>query len=289
MGMILDGKAIAGEMRELVKRDLSQLSQHGITLKLVVVLVGDNAASATYVGSKERLAKEVGMESEVIRLPDNVSQEELLARVDSLNADKDVDGILVQLPLPKHIDENAVIERISPEKDVDGFHPVSVGRNVSGIQGAVWPCTPAGIMEMLRLKDIRVAGKHAVVVGRSNIVGKPMAMLLLQANATVSICHSRTKDLGEITRQADILVVAVGRANMITADHVKPGAVVIDVGMNRVDGKLTGDVDFESVEPVASAITPVPGGVGRLTVATLMVNTVALGTIRRGVQGLVAH
>ncbi|QQE76968.1 bifunctional methylenetetrahydrofolate dehydrogenase/methenyltetrahydrofolate cyclohydrolase FolD [Alicyclobacillus sp. SO9] len=278
---ILDGKEIAGLIREEAKSDLDVLDQHGIKLKLTVVLVGDDPASATYVRSKERVAGEVGLDSEIIRLQSDTTQAELLGIVDRLNQDDSVDGILVQLPLPKHIDEDAVLDKISPEKDVDGFHPISVGRNVSGMKGAVWPCTPAGIMKMLRLKGIETEGRHAVVVGRSNIVGKPMAMLLLEANATVSMCHSRTKDLAAITKQADILVVAVGRANMITSEHVKQGAVVIDVGMNRVDGKLTGDVDFASVEPVASAITPVPGGVGRLTVATLMLNTLKLGATRR--------
>jgi len=287
MGMILDGKAIAGEIRDKAKAYMDKLLGQGIQLKLVVILVGEDPASTTYVRNKERLALEVGMASEVMRLPEETTQEGLLAAVDKLNSDETVDGILVQLPLPKHIDEKTVIERISPEKDVDGFHPVSVGRNFSGVPGAVWPCTPAGIMEMLRIKDISVEGKHAVVVGRSNIVGKPMAMLLLKSNATVTMCHSRTPDLAAVTRQADILVVAVGRAQMITAKHVKPGAVVIDVGMNRVDGKLTGDVDFDAVEPIASAITPVPGGVGRLTVATLMINTVTLGATRRGVAELI--
>jgi methylenetetrahydrofolate dehydrogenase (NADP+)/methenyltetrahydrofolate cyclohydrolase len=287
MGTILDGKAIAADIRDEAKHNLAELAKQGVTLKLTVVLVGEDPASATYVRSKERLAKEIGMDSDIIRLSEQVSQRELIGIVDELNRDDTVDGILVQLPLPPHIDETVIIERIAPEKDVDGFHPMTVGRNLSGVPGSVWSCTPAGIMEMFRLKGISVEGKHAVVVGRSNIVGKPMAMLLLQANATVSICHSRTPDLAAITRQADILVVAVGKANMITSEYVKPGAVVIDVGMNRVDGKLTGDVDFADVEPSASYITPVPGGVGRLTVAMLMKNTVTMGSLRRRVEGLI--
>jgi methylenetetrahydrofolate dehydrogenase (NADP+) / methenyltetrahydrofolate cyclohydrolase len=278
---ILDGKKIASSIQEQLTERLARFKERGITLKLTVVLVGDNPASASYVRSKQRTAEKIGMEGDILRLPADVSREVLLAEVDRLNADDSVDGILVQLPLPSHIAEREVLERISPEKDVDGFHPVNAGRNFVGLN-AVWPCTPAGIVNMLHREGIEIAGKHAVVVGRSNIVGKPMAMLLLQENATVTVCHSKTRNLSDITRLADILVVAVGRPNVVTKDDVKPGAVVIDVGMNRVDGKLVGDVDFAGVSEVASAITPVPGGVGPLTVATLMENTVALGLARRG-------
>lgn len=277
----LDGKAIAAQILADVAAQVATADAAGIHFALSVVLVGSHSASATYVRNKQRTAAKVGIESELVSLPDDVSTEDLLAQVDRLNADPNVDGILVQLPLPAHVAEQAVLQRIDPNKDVDGFHPVNAGRNFVGID-AVWPCTPAGIMEMLRREGIDPAGKHAVVVGRSNIVGKPMAMLLLGANATVTICHSKTPDLPAITRQADILVVAVGRPNVIGANAVKRDAVVIDVGMNRVDGKLTGDVAFDEVEPNCAAITPVPGGVGPLTIAMLMANTVQLGSARRG-------
>ncbi len=283
MARILDGKKVAASIHQELQERLIRLKERGVSLKLTVVLVGDNPASASYVRGKQRTAEKIGLEGDVLRLPADVSQEVLLAEVDRLNADDSVDGILVQLPLPSHITEREVLERISPEKDVDGFHPVNAGRNFVGLD-AVWPCTPAGIVNMLHREGIEIAGKHAVVVGRSNIVGKPMAMLLLKENATVTVCHSKTKNLSDITGLADILVVAVGQPNLVTKDHVKQGAVVIDVGMNRVDGKLVGDVDFEGVSEVASAITPVPGGVGPLTVATLMENTVALGLARRGLK-----
>ncbi|MBX5436302.1 MAG: bifunctional methylenetetrahydrofolate dehydrogenase/methenyltetrahydrofolate cyclohydrolase FolD [Alicyclobacillaceae bacterium] len=283
MGRILDGKRMAEAILADVQGQVARLAEAGQQLQLAVILVGDHPASATYVRSKQRTAERVGLRSQLVKLPADVSQNTLLAEVDRLNADPAVDGILVQLPLPVHIDEHAVLQRISPEKDVDGFHPVNAGRNFVGLP-SVWPCTPAGVMEMLRREGIDVAGRHAVVVGRSNIVGKPMAMLLLAANATVTIAHSRTPDLAAVTRLADILVVAVGRPGLITADHVRPGAVVVDVGQNRVDGRLTGDVDFESVAPVASWITPVPGGVGPLTVAMLMANTLTLGCARRQVR-----
>ncbi|MCL6548654.1 MAG: bifunctional methylenetetrahydrofolate dehydrogenase/methenyltetrahydrofolate cyclohydrolase FolD [Alicyclobacillus sp.] len=283
MARILDGKRIAEAILADERERIRQLADEGKRLQLAVVLVGDHPASATYVRNKQRTAERVGLASQLIKLPEDVSQDVLLAEVDRLNRDPDVDGILVQLPLPAHIDEHAVLLHIAPEKDVDGFHPVTAGRNFVGLP-SVWPCTPAGIMEMLRREGIDVAGRHAVVVGRSNIVGKPMALMLLEANATVTVCHSRTRDLASVTRLADILVVAVGRPNLIGAEHVRPGAVVIDVGMNRVDGKLTGDVDFAAVEPLASHITPVPGGVGPLTVAMLMHNTVALGARRRSGQ-----
>ncbi|WP_035465980.1 bifunctional methylenetetrahydrofolate dehydrogenase/methenyltetrahydrofolate cyclohydrolase FolD [Alicyclobacillus pomorum] len=280
---ILDGKKVAESIHQELRERLIRLKERGVSLKLTVVLVGDNPASASYVRGKQRTAEKIGLEGEILRLPADVSQEVLLAEVDRLNADDSVDGILVQLPLPTHIAEQEVLERISPEKDVDGFHPMNAGRNFVGLD-AVWPCTPAGIVNMLHREGIEIEGKHAVVVGRSNIVGKPMALLLLKENATVTVCHSRTKNLSDITRLADILVVAVGQPNVVTQGDVKPGAVVIDVGMNRVDGKLVGDVDFAGVSEVASAITPVPGGVGPLTVATLMQNTVALGLARRGIK-----
>lgn len=280
---VLDGKRLANEIHETLRDRLDCLSLAGTQLKLSVILVGDNPASASYVRGKERAAEKVGLNSEVIRLPADVSQEMLLAEVDRLNNDDDVDGILVQLPLSAHHNEREILERVRVDKDVDGFHPVNAGRNFVGIP-STWPCTPKGIMSLLAREGIHVAGKHAVVVGRSNIVGKPMAMLLLQANATVTMCHSRTKNLQEITRMADILVVAVGIPGLITSDFVKQDAVVIDVGMNRVDGKLVGDVDFDSVSPTVEAITPVPGGVGPLTIATLMENTVQLGLARRGIR-----
>ncbi len=284
MAVRLDGKAIAADIQADVAVRVEAAASRGTTYTLAVILVGDHPASATYVRNKQRTAGKVGIASQLIQLGEDVSQAELLAEVERLNADPAVDGILVQLPLPSHVATTEVLQRIDPQKDVDGFHPVNAGRNFVGLN-AVWPCTPAGIMEMLRRSDIDVAGKHAVVVGRSNIVGKPMAMMLLEANATVTICHSRTRNLEDFTRQADLLVTAVGRPNLIRATGVKPGAVVIDVGMNRVDGKLTGDVAFDEVESIAGAITPVPGGVGPLTIAMLMANTVRLGEWRRGVGG----
>ncbi len=284
MAVRLDGKAIAADIQADVAVRVEAAASRGTTYTLAVILVGDHPASATYVRNKQRTAGKVGIASQLIQLGEDVSQAELLAEVERLNADPAVDGILVQLPLPSHVATTEVLQRIDPQKDVDGFHPVNAGRNFVGLN-AVWPCTPAGIMEMLRRSDIDVAGKHAVVVGRSNIVGKPMAMMLLEANATVTICHSRTRNLEDFTRQADLLVTAVGRPNLIRATGVKPGAVVIDVGMNRVDGKLTGDVAFDEVESITGAITPVPGGVGPLTIAMLMANTVRLGEWRRGVGG----
>lgn len=237
-----------------------------------MVLVGENPASQVYVRNKENGCIKAGIRSTVIRLEESCTQEELEKTVSSLNEDASVHGILVQLPLPKHLDEARVLRLIDPDKDVDGFHAMNSGRLMNGQQGFV-PCTPLGVMKLLESYGINPAGKHAVVIGRSNIVGKPMAMLLLQANATVTICHSRTQNLAEITRQADILVAAVGRANFVTADMVKPGAAVIDVGINRVDGKIVGDVDFDAVSEVAGHITPVPGGVGQMTIAMLLSNT----------------
>lgn len=271
---IIDGKAIAQALREDLKKEIETLKREkGITPGLAVVLVGEDPASKTYVASKEKTSKEMGMHSEVYRLPAETSQAELLALIDKLNNNPQIHGILVQLPLPDHIDEKAVIDAIKPEKDVDGFHPISVGNLVIGAPCAV-PCTPNGCIELLDRIGVDLKGKHVVVVGRSNIVGKPVAMLALHRHATVTICHSRTKDLAYHTKQADILIVAVGRPKMITGDMIKPGAVVIDVGINRVDGKIVGDVDFDSAQEVAGWITPVPGGVGPMTIGMLMKNTI---------------
>lgn len=270
----IDGKAIGQEIRNELKEEVSSLVAQGVQPGLAVILVGENSASETYVRNKEKSSKEAGMKSELIKLSDTVSEEELLAEVEKLNQDDTIDGILVQLPLPKHIDENKVIRAIDPEKDVDGFHPMNVGKMLIG-QETFLPCTPYGIMQLLERSHVDIAGKHAVIIGRSNIVGKPMGQLLLQKDATVTYCHSRTKDLKKFTLQADILIVAIGMAKFITGDYVKEGAVVIDVGMNRDEnGKLCGDVDYESAEQKASAITPVPGGVGPMTITMLLKNTV---------------
>jgi len=270
---LIDGKALSKELRKEITADVERLkTEKGFTPGLAVVLVGEDPASQTYVRNKERSCKRVGMYSEVHRLPAETSEEELLNLVDRLNNDEKIHGILVQLPVPKHINEEKVIEAISPAKDVDGFHPINTGRLFIG-EDSFLPCTPYGIMEMLARHGVELKGKNAVVVGRSNIVGKPVAMLLLREHATVTICHSRTQDLGAVTRQADVLVVGVGRPNFITGDMVKPGAVVIDVGINRVDGKLVGDVEFDTAKEKASLITPVPGGVGPMTITMLLRNT----------------
>lgn len=275
--LILDGKKPANHLRRLVAE---RIKQDDLTLKLAVVVVGDNPASKVYVRNKLRACKAVGIESQVIRLPQSVSTGDVVDVVNILSADPTVTGILVQLPLPKHIDEPSVLNVIPDDKDVDHFGTTSLGNLWRGDRSISWyfePCTPGGIMRLLRYYSIPLSGKHAVVIGRSNIVGKPMAALLLQNDCTVTICHSRTKNLADITRQADILVVAVGKAKMITADMIKPGAVVIDVGINRMeDGTLCGDVDFDSVVYKAGAITPVPGGVGPMTVAMLLNNVVML-------------
>lgn len=271
---LIDGKEIAQQVRNELKQEVTQLKEQGIIPGLAVVLVGNHPASESYVRGKIRASAEVGIHSELIRMSAEVSEEELLDQVRKLNEDPSIHGILVQLPLPKQIDPSRVIATISPEKDVDGFTPINVGNLVIG-EEAYLPCTPAGIMELLKRTQIDVAGKHAVVVGRSNIVGKPMAILLQQANATVTMCHSRTVDLAYHTRQADLIIAAVGKIDLIKAEHVKQGAVVIDVGMNRnAEGKLCGDVDFANVAPLTSAITPVPGGVGPMTIAMLLQNTV---------------
>ena len=270
---LIDGNALSRQLRADVTARVTALKARGITPGLAVILVGENAASQVYVRNKVKACEDTGMHSVLERWPDTMTEAELLARVDALNADASIHGILVQLPLPAHIDAQKVIEAISPAKDVDGFHIASAGALMTGMPG-FWPCTPYGCMKMLESIGYELKGKHAVVIGRSNIVGKPMALMLLQQNATVTICHSGTKDLKAMTLQADVIVAAVGKRNVLTADMVKPGAVVLDVGMNRNDeGKLCGDVDFEGVKEVASYITPVPGGVGPMTITMLMVNT----------------
>lgn len=274
---ILEGKAFAQQFREDAKKKAEALKEkYGVTPGLAVIIVGENPASQVYVRNKHKSCEALGIYSEVIEMPESTTKEELLAKIDALNVDTKIHGILVQLPLPKQIavHESEILERIRPEKDVDGFHPVNVGRLVTGQPGLV-PCTPFGCLRMLELANIPIDGKRAVIIGRSNIVGKPMLHLLLGRNATVTICHSHTQDLPAVTREADILVAAVGRPHFVTADMVKPGATVIDVGINRIaPKKLVGDVDFEAVKEVAGAITPVPGGVGLLTVAMLMENVV---------------
>lgn len=269
----IDGIALSHKLRAEVTNRTAALKAKGITPGLAVILVGENSASQVYVRNKVKACQDSGLHSLLEKYAEDMTEKELLDRIESLNQDPSIHGILVQLPLPKHIDAQKVIEAISPLKDVDGFHIASAGALMTGMPG-FWPCTPYGCMKMLESIGYELKGKHAVVIGRSNIVGKPMAMMLLQKNATVTICHSATTDLKAITLQADVIVAAVGKRNVLTADMVKPGAVVLDVGMNRNDeGKLCGDVDFESVEKVASYITPVPGGVGPMTITMLLVNT----------------
>ena len=270
--IIMDGRSVAARLKETAAQEALALAQNGMMPHLAVVLVGENAASQVYVRNKENACKKAGIRSTVLRLPENCTQAELEDAVRALNEDASVHGILVQLPLPDHLDEAAVLRLIDPDKDVDGFHAMNSGRLMNGQRGFV-PCTPLGVMRMLEAYGIPVRGKHAVVIGRSNIVGKPMAMLLLAADATVTICHSKTENLAQIARQADILVAAVGRPRFVTADMVKPGATVIDVGINRVDGAIVGDVDFDGVSEVAGYLTPVPGGVGQMTIAMLLANT----------------
>ena len=275
MAKLIDGKKISGEIKDELKEKVAQLKEKGVEVTLAVIQVGNDPASTVYVGNKKKACAYIGINSLAYELPEETTQEELLNLVRQLNDREDVNGILVQLPLPAHIDEDTVIRTIAPEKDVDGFHPQSVGLLSLGQKGFV-SCTPAGIIQLLKRSGIEIDGKECVVVGRSNIVGKPMAMLLIRENGTVTVCHSHTRDLKEVTRRADILVVAIGKRQFITADYVKEGATVIDVGMHRKeDGKLCGDVDFDSVEPVAGAITPVPGGVGPMTIAMLMNNCVS--------------
>ncbi len=271
---LIDGKIISESIKQRVAAQVNEIKAEGIEPCLAVIIVGDDFASRTYVNNKKKTCDYVGIKSLEFALPQETTQEELLALVEKLNADDSVNGILCQLPIPKHIDEKVILNAIRPDKDVDAFHPVNAGHIMIG-DGVLLPCTPAGIMEMLKYEGIEVAGKNCVVIGRSNIVGKPMAMLLINASGTVTVCNSKTQNLAQITKNADILVAAVGKAKFVTADMVKPGAVVIDVGMNRDEnGKRCGDVDFEAVKDIASHITPVPGGVGLMTVAMLMQNTV---------------
>ena len=282
MSKRIDGKLISAAVKERVKGEVAALKSRGIPVGLAVIIVGNDPASQIYVANKKKACEQLGIVSKEYALPEATTEEELLSLIDTLNHQKEINGILCQLPLPEHLDEKRVINAISPEKDVDAFHPQNVGRIMIGDFDFV-PCTPAGIMEMLAFEKIEVTGKHCVVIGRSNIVGKPMAMLLLHQNGTVTVCHSKTENLKDITKTADILVAAVGKAKFVTADMVKDGAVVIDVGMNRVDGKLYGDVDFDAVSEKASAITPVPGGVGPMTIAMLMQNTVTAAKRQAGV------
>ena len=270
---ILSGKTMSEELRAEIASRVSSLKERGLTPGLAVILVGNDPASEIYVRNKGNGCAEVGMYSRTINMPEETTQEQLEAAIEELNNDTAIHGILVQLPLPKHLDEQAALAKILPEKDVDGFHLINAGHMLTGTPGVV-ACTPKGALYMIQSTGVNLSGKEAVVIGRSNIVGKPMAMLLLQQNCTVTVCHSRTQNLAEHTRRADILVAAVGKAGFVTADMVKPGAIVIDVGINRVDGKVKGDVDFDAVKEVAGWITPVPGGVGKMTITMLLMNTV---------------
>lgn len=277
----MDGKELAKKIRGELKEEVEQLKKDGITPKLAVVMVGEDKASQVYVRNKSRACDEIGIAFEEFLLPDTTKMEELLALIDTLNNRDDIDGILLQSPIPKHLDINLAFNRISPEKDVDGFNPINVGRLSIGEDSFV-SCTPAGVVRMLEEYDIEMEGKHAVILGRSNIVGKPLIQCMLKKNATVTVCHSRTKQIEEITKQADILIAAIGKAKFVKADMVKDGAVVVDVGINRTEeGKLVGDVDFETVEKKVKAITPVPGGVGPMTIAMLMTNLVKAAKKRR--------
>ncbi|MCL7746146.1 bifunctional methylenetetrahydrofolate dehydrogenase/methenyltetrahydrofolate cyclohydrolase FolD [Halalkalibacter alkaliphilus] len=271
--LLLNGKELAAKKREQLKRDVEELASQNIVPGLAVILVGEDPASQTYVRAKQKACEQAGIHSVLIEKQNTITEEELLAEIDRLNDDPSIDGILVQLPIPEHISEQAVIERIAPNKDVDGFHPINIGKMMTG-EDTFLPCTPFGVVEMLKEAEIDLVGKHVVVVGRSNIVGKPVGQLLLNEHATVTYTHSRTKNLREMTNLADILIVAIGKPEFISAEDVKDGAVVVDVGINRVDGKLVGDVDFDSVKEKASYITPVPGGVGPMTITMLLENTV---------------
>ncbi|GAB6990412.1 bifunctional methylenetetrahydrofolate dehydrogenase/methenyltetrahydrofolate cyclohydrolase FolD [Paenibacillus pini] len=279
---IISGKKVSDEIRGSISDEVKELVSKNVVPGLAVVLVGEDAASQVYVRNKEKACHDLGFYSEVHRLPAETSEQQLLALVDTLNQQDTIDGILVQLPLPSHINEKSVINAISVHKDVDGFHPVNVGNLVIG-DDSLLPCTPAGVIELIKRAGVELSGKHAVVIGRSNIVGKPVSLLLQRENATVTMCHSRTSNMAELARQADVLVVAIGRANFIDSSYVKPGAVVIDVGMNRLEnGKLAGDVDFESVKEVSGPITPVPGGVGPMTITMLMKNTLTAAKRNHG-------
>ncbi|MEG1390581.1 MAG: bifunctional methylenetetrahydrofolate dehydrogenase/methenyltetrahydrofolate cyclohydrolase FolD [Angelakisella sp.] len=281
MAIIIDGKAVSAACRERIAKDVAALTAEGFRPGLAVVIVGEDSGSKVYVRNKKKACEELGIYSEEFALPECTTEQELLALVETLNQRSEISGILVQLPLPRHINEKRVLDAISPEKDVDAFHPQNVGRIMIGDYNFL-PCTPAGIMELVASTGISPEGKSCVVIGRSNIVGKPMSMLMLHKNATVTICHSKTHDLPAVARQADILIVAIGRAKFVGADMVKPGAIVIDVGMNRDEaGKLCGDVDFAAVEPIAGYITPVPGGVGPMTISMLMQNTVTAARMVR--------
>ncbi len=284
MAKIIDGKVISAAVKDEVAREVAELKKQGITPGLAVIIVGDDPASRVYVNNKKKACEQLGMLSREYTMSAETTEEELLNLIKELNADPEINGILCQLPLPSGLNEELVINTIIPEKDVDAFHPHNVGKIMIGNYDFL-PCTPAGIMEMLKYENIDITGKECVVIGRSNIVGKPMSMLLLHKNGTVTVCHSRTKNLKEVCLRADVLVAAVGRANFVTADMVKEGAVVIDVGINRLDnGKLCGDVNFAEVEPKASYITPVPGGVGPMTIATLMKNTLTAAKKQNGVK-----
>ncbi|MGF9900891.1 bifunctional methylenetetrahydrofolate dehydrogenase/methenyltetrahydrofolate cyclohydrolase FolD [Bacillus paranthracis] len=274
VAVIIKGNEVAEKKRAQLTEEVVKLKEQGIVPGLAVILVGEDPASRSYVKGKEKGCEQVGIYSELIEFPETITEERLLAEIDRLNGDDRINGILVQLPLPKHIEEKAIIERISPEKDVDGFHPISVGRMMTG-QDTFLPCTPHGIVELVKETNLDISGKHVVVIGRSNIVGKPVGQLFLNENATVTYCHSKTQNMKELTKLADILIVAVGRPKMVTADYMKEGTVVIDVGVNRLEtGKLCGDVDFDNVLDVAGYITPVPKGVGPMTITMLLHNTV---------------
>ena len=284
MAKIIDGKALAQSIKENIAREVAALKEKGVTPGLAVILVGDDPASKVYVNNKKKACAQVGIYSEEYLLPADTDEKTLLDLIAKLNADKNISGVLLQAPIPPHLDYRKISETISPDKDVDAFHPYNVGKIMIGDFDFV-PCTPAGVIELIKSTGTEIAGKNCVVIGRSNIVGKPQAMLLLKENGTVTVCHSQTKDIASFTRGADILVVAVGRAGFVNGDMIKPGAVVIDVGMNRnAEGKLCGDVDFASAEPVASYITPVPGGVGPMTVTMLLKNTVKAAKIANGIE-----
>lgn len=284
MAIVIDGKKVRDHNLDIMKGEVAELNSKGVYPCLCVIIVGNDPASRVYVNNKKKACETVGIISREYAMPEETTTEELLALIDELNADNEVSGILCQMPVPKHIDSKAVLERIDPSKDVDCFHPYNVGKLVQG-DNVMLPCTPAGMVEMLDFMGVEISGKHCVIIGRSDIVGKPMALLMLQRNATVTICHSKTADLAKVASQADILVAAVGRANFVTADMVKEGAIVLDVGINRnEDGKLCGDVDYAECEKKASMITPVPGGVGPMTITMLMRNTITAEKVAKNIK-----